>query len=212
MKVKICGLTNKEDALWSANFGADYLGFNFWKESPRYISLTTVNKWIHELPPFVQKIGLFVDDDVKNILKAVQTLKLQGIQLHGNESVEFVKQLKELFLQNQLKCFIVKAFRMKDAEVLTNLKSYDGIVDYFLLDSYVENQMGGTGKVFNWDLAIQAKELGKPFFLAGGLTPENVKDAKRKIEPYAVDVSSGVEGKLRHKDIDKVKEFIRNAK
>ncbi|MFN0117067.1 MAG: phosphoribosylanthranilate isomerase [Elusimicrobiota bacterium] len=212
MKVKICGLTNKEDALWSANFGADYLGFNFWKESPRYISVGTVNKWIHELPPFAQKVGIFVDEESKNILKVVQVLKLQGIQLHGSESANFVEELKKMFLDNNLKTFIIKAFRVKDESIFSLLGEYSNSVDFFLLDTFDANQMGGTGKVFDWNLALQVKDLGKPFFLAGGLTPDNVKEVKKKIDPYAADVSSGVEAKLRHKDIDKVKEFIRNAK
>lgn len=212
MKVKICGLTNKEDAVWALNYGADFLGINFWKESPRYVSFATAKKWVPELPSFASVIGVFVDADVKEMAQAVENLKLKGIQLHGEEPVEKASELRTMLDGKGLSVFITKAFRIQDEASLSKLPDYQPHVDYFLLDAFVEGQPGGTGATFNWDLAVKAKEVGKPIFLAGGLTPENVKEAGKKVAPFAVDVASGVEKSPKRKDSQKLNDFIKNAK
>ncbi len=212
MKVKICGLTNQNDATWAINYGADFLGLNFYKESPRHVSAASAAKWVAQLPSFIPVVGVFVNTPQNEIIKTVVHLNLKGIQLHGEESPEQVGALR-LELQGMGKSpFIIKAFHMKDEESLQPLQNYLEVTDYFLLDSHVEGEWGGTGTRFNWDLALKAKELGKPIFLAGGLTPENVKEAVKKGAPFAVDVASGVEKSPRKKDQQKTQDFIQNAK
>lgn len=212
VKVKICGLTNKEDAVWALNYGADYLGINFWKESPRYVSLTTASKWVSQLPSFAQTFGVFVNADQNDIVKTVGQLHLKGVQLHGDEPASFVAALRIALEGSGLNPKIMKAIRMQDESSLSVLSDYLDCCDYLLVDSFVQDQPGGTGTRFNWDLAVEAKSKGKPLFLAGGLHPENVKEAVKKVEPYAVDVASGVEKSPKRKDPEKLKIFITNAK
>ncbi len=212
MKVKICGLTSKDDATWALNYGADYLGVNFYKESPRHVSAATAEKWVTTLPSFASIVGVFVNTSAPDIIKTVTHLKLKGVQLHGDESPEMVAQLRNELNGLGRPIFIIKAFRMQGKETLAAMDSYVDSVDYFLLDSYVEGEPGGTGARFNWDLAVKAQEKGKPVFLAGGLTPDNVKEAGKKVKPFAVDVASGVEKSPRKKDSDKIKNFIDNAR
>jgi phosphoribosylanthranilate isomerase len=212
MKIKICGITNKEDAVWAINYGADYIGLNFYKDSPRHVSFVSANKWVPELPSFASLVGVFVDEAIPETVKIVDKLKLKGVQLHGAETPETITLLRVALEGLGRPVFIMKGFRMRDESSLRELEEYQATVDYFLLDAYVEDQMGGTGTVFNWDLAVKAKDLGKPIFLAGGLTPENVREAGKKVAPYAVDVASGVEKSPKRKDVKKVEDFIRNAK
>jgi phosphoribosylanthranilate isomerase len=211
-KVKICGITNKDDATWAINYGADYLGVNFYKESPRHVTVSTAAKWLPSLPPFIPVIGVFVDETNETILKAVDHLNLKGVQLHGNESVEQVAALKNELAGQGRSVMIIKAFHIASDDSLAGIADYLPHVDHLLLDSKVDGQMGGTGERFNWDLAIKAKEMGKSIFLAGGLTPENVKEAVKRVSPYAVDVASGVEKSPKRKDLDKMKMFITTAK
>ena len=212
MKVKICGLTGKEDAIWAINYGADLLGVNFYKESPRHVSLASAEKWVSALPSFASVIGVFVNAEEKEIVKHVSRLKLKGVQLHGDESPEMVASLKGALNAAGLNAYIIKAIRVKDEESLSLLSAYQPSVEYFLLDAFVEGETGGTGTRFNWDLALKARESGTPIFLTGGLTPENVKEAVKKVMPFAVDVASGVEKSPRKKDQDKIKNFIDHAK
>ncbi|MCG3203749.1 MAG: N-(5'-phosphoribosyl)anthranilate isomerase [Elusimicrobia bacterium] len=212
MKVKICGLTNKEDAVWAINYGADFIGLNLCKESKRHVSVSSASNWVAQLPSFATLVGVFVNATDEEILTAVQKLNLKGIQLHGDETPAFISALKISLAGAGRKVIIIKAFRIKDEESLTQISSYIDCVDYFLLDSYHPEQAGGTGERFNWDLALKAKEAGKPVILAGGLNPENVTDAIKKVQPMAVDVASGVEKSPKKKDLEKMKEFIRHAK
>ncbi|MDD5757083.1 MAG: phosphoribosylanthranilate isomerase, partial [bacterium] len=159
-------------------------------------------------PPFVSSVGVFVNEDIKNIVKLVKKLSLSLVQLHGEETVEYCRQIKEAVPGIK----IIKAFRIKDETVFDSMRPYLEIADYFLLDVYVEGIAGGTGATFNWDLALKAKELGKPIFLAGGLTPENVQEAVDKAKPFAADVASGIERSPKRKDYDKMKDFINKAK
>lgn len=208
VKVKICGVSCKEDATWAANLGADFIGLNFYKESPRKVSLSYAQEVVSVLPSFVLAVGVFVNEDIKNVVRTAGKLHLPLIQLHGNEPLDFCKQVKEAIPEIK----IIKAFRMENENSLTAFGTYTEIVDYFLLDAFVAGIPGGTGQNFNWDLAMQAKSFGKPIFLSGGLNPHNVGEAVEKVKPFAVDVASGVERSPKRKDYEKMKEFITKAK
>src|SRR5882724_10990480 len=181
-KVKICGITNRADAQAAVEAGADALGFNFYEKSPRYVSLKTAAAISKQLPPFVMRVGVFVDAEPDFVLRAISEAGLSMLQFHGDEPPEFCSQFGMMSM---------KAFRIRDAASLAALPNYS--TEAYLLDAYSADALGGTGAKFNWDLAIEAKKLGRPIVLAGGLTPENVADAVRRVQPYAVDVSSGVE-------------------
>ena len=210
MKVKICGITNQKDAMWASGLGADYLGFNFYKESQRRASLDMAGKIISGLPSFVQAVGIFVRAEIKDILKVLKKCDLKLIQLHGDEPPGYCEELKENLKTKHPGMQIIKAFRINNEPAIEMISGYN--VDYYLLDTYVPGMEGGTGEVFNWEFAVQIKKLGTPVFLAGGLTSENVKEAIDVVNPYCVDVASGVEISIRKKDYEKLKNFIYNAK
>ncbi|OIO74455.1 MAG: hypothetical protein AUJ85_05570 [Elusimicrobia bacterium CG1_02_37_114] len=209
-KIKICGITNLKDAMYSATLGADYLGFNFYKKSERKISVKMASEIISKLAGFVQPVGVFVDEEIENVVNIATQCPLKLIQLHGRETPEYCTQLYE-------KCPLpqIKAFKIKGEGTLRYISQYkDSPFSYFLLDAYAPGEEGGTGETFNWDIALRVQELfiSKPLFLAGGLMPENVKEAIEKVHPYAVDVASGVERLPRRKDYEKLKQFIVLAK
>jgi len=200
VKVKICGITSLGDGLAAAEAGADAIGFVFYESSPRSVSIETASGISHELPP-VLKAGVFVNATEEFVRQAMARCGLELLQFHGEESPEYC-------LQFGLKC--MKAFRIRDAASLRALANYQ--TDAWLLDAYASEQFGGTGQTLNWDLARDAKRLGRPIYLAGGLTPGNVAEAVRKVRPYGVDVSSGVEASPGIKDRAKVRAFIEAAK
>ncbi|MFH1369633.1 MAG: phosphoribosylanthranilate isomerase [Elusimicrobiota bacterium] len=207
MKVKICGVTNVEDATLVASLGADFIGLNMYKESPRKISLNMAKDIISKLPPFISPVGVFVDEDIQALAKTAKKCGFKCLQLHGFETPDYCRQAFEL---TQIP--VIKAFRVKDETVIEQLQQYKDAVKYFLLDAHVEGEPGGTGETFNWDIALKAKDLNIPVFLAGGLTPDNVADAIEKVFPFGVDAASGVERLQRKKDFEKMKAFIRNAR
>jgi phosphoribosylanthranilate isomerase len=196
IKIKICGITNFEDALAAADAGADALGFNFYKKSPRYIDPVKAAEIIVRLPPFITSVGVFVNEREDKIAEFRQLACLQTIQLHGDESPEFCSRFGER---------VIKAFQIKDKDSLKAMAHYH--VGAFLLDSYREGQRGGTGETFDWHLAVVAKTFGR-IILAGGLTPENVGEAVKLVQPYGVDVAGGVEREKGIKDHAKMKKFI----
>ena len=196
-RVKICGITNLADALAAVEAGADALGFNFYEKSTRYVSLKTAAAISKQLPPFVMRVGVFVNSSEEFVLRAIGECNLTMLQFHGDEPPEFCTQFG---LMN------MKAFRVRDAESLRKIPDYP--TDAYLLDAFSSTTLGGTGEKFNWDLAIAAQKFGKPIFLAGGLTPENVAEAVRKVQPFGVDVSSGVESSPGKKDHAKIRAFI----
>jgi len=204
LKIKICGITNKEDALWSANLGADIIGFIF-AESKRKVSIDNASLILKELPPYVRTVGVFADPELKFVEKVFKTCKFNYIQLHGNESSDFIAEVKNMNIG------IIKAIRVKDQTDLANSIAIYNNVDFLLLDTYTEGQLGGTGLSFDWAL-LSGLNIEKPFFLSGGLNPLNVLDAVKKVKPAGVDVSSGVEVSIRKKDYDLMKEFIANAR
>jgi phosphoribosylanthranilate isomerase len=201
VKVKICGITSAEDALAAVDAGADALGFMFYASSPRSVTREAAARIIQQLPPFVAKVGVFVNPTVEEVRQAIAECGLDTLQFHGEESPEFCRQfgLKAL-----------KAFRVQGPETLKALPTYSSMA--WLLDSFVAGTHGGTGNTFNWEIAAQAVSLGGRVILAGGLTAENAADAVRKVRPYALDVSSGVESALGRKDAAKVRAFIAAAK
>jgi phosphoribosylanthranilate isomerase len=196
-QVKICGVTNVADALAAAGAGADLIGLNFYERSPRYITLATAMEISRALPPFVQRVGVFVNPAADLVLRAIAECGLNLLQFHGDEDSDFCTQFGLMSM---------KAIRVRDAESLKTLGNYH--TDAFLLDAHSRSGFGGTGEKFNWELAVEAQKLGKPIFLAGGLTPENVAAAVRQVRPFAVDVSSGVESAPGKKDAAKVRAFI----
>jgi phosphoribosylanthranilate isomerase len=199
--VKICGITSIADALAATNAGADALGLMFYEKSPRHVALKTAAEIARQLPPFVIKVGVFVNAPEAVVMRAVSECGLNILQFHGDETPEYCQLFPVM---------TIKAFRIRDAASLKALPDYK--TDAWMLDAYAPDKPGGTGEKFNWDLAIEAQKLGKPIFLAGGLTPENVGEAVRRVRPYAVDVSSGVEASPGAKDHEKVRAFIRAAK
>lgn len=200
LRVKICGITSTADALAAVEAGADALGFVFYENSPRHITPEKAAEIITHLPPFISRVGLFVDASADVIFATIAATRIDTIQLHGEESPEFCGQ----FVTTTL-----KAIRMQGAKSLKNLNHYP--VSAILLDSFVPGQAGGTGAKFDWNLALEAKRCGKPIILAGGLKPDNVVEAIQSVNPFAVDVSSGVETSPGKKDIRKMRDFVRAA-
>jgi phosphoribosylanthranilate isomerase len=202
VRVKICGITNLDDALAAVDAGADALGFMFYEKSSRKVSFKTAQQIVRQLPPFIAKVGVFANASEETVRRTVAECGLDTLQFHGEETPEFCQRFSPLK--------VYKAFRIQSLESLQPLPAFK--TDAWLLDSFVGGKIGGTGKQFNWDLAVAAKKLGRPVILAGGLTPENVADAVRKVSPYAVDVSSGVESSPGKKDRRKLHGFISAAK
>jgi phosphoribosylanthranilate isomerase len=201
VRVKICGITNLADAQVAVAAGADALGFNFYEKSPRFVPTATAAEISRALPPFTLRVGVFVNPAEELVRGAMVECGLNVLQFHGDEPPEFCTQFGLMSM---------KAFRVRDAGSLQELSKYR--TDAWLLDAYASDAFGGTGEKFNWDLAIEVQKLGKPVFLAGGLTPENVAEAVQQVQPFGVDVSSGVESSPGRKDHDKVRSFIKAAK
>ena len=199
LKVKVCGITNLKDALLSVKYGADALGFVF-AQSPRKISPEVARDIILELPPFIFKVGVFVNSPLDEVKEIKSFCGLDLVQLHGDEEPDYCSSLAP---------WVIKAFQVKDESILSILPQYR--VKAYLLDTYSESRRGGTGKVFNWEIAHRAKDLGW-VILAGGLTPDNVSEAILKADPYAVDVSSGVESQPGRKDPLKLSSFLHRVK
>ncbi|HHW42965.1 phosphoribosylanthranilate isomerase [Desulfofundulus thermobenzoicus] len=201
IRVKICGITDLETALLAAEAGADALGFVF-AGSPRYIAPETARRISRALPPFVTRVGVFVDAPLETIREMVHFCSLDAVQLHGQEPPEYCRLLP---------CRVIKAFRIEDGGGLPDFAGYPA--DAFLVDTAVPGKAGGTGRTFNWQL-VAGLNLPRPLILAGGLNPENVGRAVSTVRPYGVDVSSGVErdGRPGIKDPDKIRRFIAAAR
>lgn len=199
VRVKICGITNLRDALVAVDYGADALGFVFFKGSPRYISPDDAAKIIRALPPYVTAVGVFVDEQPDELRRIIDDTSIDVVQLHGNEPADACSLNRK----------VVKAIRVKELKDLDPLRRYR--VSAFLLDTYTPDALGGTGQIFNWDIAKDARQFGK-IILAGGLNPDNIEKAVTWVRPYAVDVSSGVEERKGKKDHRKMKLFIERAK
>jgi len=198
MRVKICGITNLEDALLAAELGAQALGFIFYPKSPRSIKPEAARQIIAHLPPLVLSVGVFVNEAAALVLEVAEMVRLDWVQLHGEEPPEYCR-----FLYRN----VMKAIRVQDQSSLEQMQQYQGSVRAFLLDTHKSDQKGGTGESFDWTLARQAREYG-PVVLAGGLRPENVAAAIREASPLAVDVASGVEASPGKKDPARLRAFF----
>ncbi|HXR47854.1 MAG TPA: phosphoribosylanthranilate isomerase [Candidatus Limnocylindrales bacterium] len=201
VRVKICGVTSLADAQVAVESGADALGFNFYEKSPRSIPTAAAAEISRALPPFTLRTGVFVNPSEELVRRAIGECGLNLLQFHGDEPPDFCTQFGLMSM---------KAFRIRDAGSLKELTKYQ--TDAWLLDACSSDTFGGTGEKFNWTLAIEAQRPGKPVFLAGGLTPENVAEAVQQVQPFGVDVSSGVESSPGRKDPAKVRAFIKAAK
>ncbi|HNQ91161.1 MAG TPA: phosphoribosylanthranilate isomerase [Verrucomicrobiota bacterium] len=201
LRIKVCGITSREDAWAAIDEGVDALGFVFCAVSPRQVSPETAAAILATLPPFIAKVGVFVDAQPDVILETIARTGIDTLQFHGTEPPSFCSQfaLKTL-----------KAFRIHDHASLERLRDYTTAA--WLLDTFVPGAAGGTGHTFNWDLAVRAREWERPIVLAGGLTPANVATAIRQVRPFGVDVSSGVETAPGRKDRLKIREFVARAR
>lgn len=199
IKIKICGITNQEDAEASVAAGADALGFVFYAQSPRYIEPAVAKRIIAQLPPFVLSIGVFVNHDQETIRNLVDECGLAFAQLHGDETPTFCESLGRP---------VLRALRLHDRGSLLALAEYKGRmgVKGFVVDAYARDAYGGTGQTVDWSLAREVAHAA-PILLAGGLTPSNVQDAIQHVHPYGVDISSGVEERPGKKDHEKIRAF-----
>jgi phosphoribosylanthranilate isomerase len=196
VRVKICGITSVDDAEAAVEAGADALGLVFYEGSPRCVTLEKAAEISAVLPVSVARVGVFVDAEEEFVRDAIDAAGLDTIQLHGSETPEYCARFESVW----------KAFRMEGPETLERLELYP--TSAWLLDSHVPGQVGGTGARFNWELAVAAKEFGRPIVLAGGLTPENVREAIDRVHPWGVDVSSGVERAPGRKIAARMKAFV----
>ena len=201
IKVKVCGITNAEDALDAVDAGADALGFIFYEKSPRYVVPAVAARIIAGLPPLITPVGVFVNEGLATVRSIMDTCGLAMAQLHGDESASYCLELARPAM---------KALRLKNRGSLLALAEYQGRggVRGFVLDTFSELAYGGTGQVTDWGLAAEVAK-STPILLAGGLTPENVTEAIRTVHPYGVDVSSGVESAPGKKDHVKVHAFLK---
>ena len=201
-RIKICGITNLDDGLEAIAAGVDALGFVFVPNTPRYITPSQAKLVIKQLPPFITNVGLFVDSEIDEIEDIVNHCKLDAVQLHGNESPEMCSQIS-------LQTKVIKSFHVKkEPQVLRNeIENYR--VDAYLLDTFIKGKAGGTGQTFDWRIA---EGLSQRIILAGGLTPDNIGTAIAQLQPYGVDVSSGVEKSPGKKDTNKIYSFVRQVR
>ncbi|MBM4049856.1 MAG: phosphoribosylanthranilate isomerase [Planctomycetes bacterium] len=200
VKVKICGITNVTDAKAAVRLGADALGFNF-ALGPRKITPERAKAILTALPPFVTPVALFVNEEPERVREVCEFCGIGTVQLHGDEPPRYLERLHRLR--------IIKALRVRDERDVRHLARYKA--DAYLLDTFVPGVPGGTGQTFRWELAREAHEYG-PIIVAGGLTPENVRQAIEAARPYGVDVASGVESEPGRKDRKLMAAFIRVAK
>jgi len=200
-KVKICGITNLEDARFAAGAMADYIGFIFYEKSERYIEPAkagAIINWIGGL----ETVGVFVNSALDEVNRIVSETGVDLVQLHGRESPDYCRLIEKP---------VVKAIHIRNEldqnELQDMINSYTDVADYFLFDTKVPGKWGGSGKVFNWEI-INKLELNKPFFLSGGLNSSNIRSAVTAVNPYAVDLSSGIEKAPGLKDFDKIESFF----
>lgn len=204
MLIKICGITNVDDALAAVKAGADALGFVLWPHSKRFVAVEAAARITELVPRHVQRVAVLVNSSREEVERLLASGAFTTLQFHGEETPEFCAQWKD-------RAKVWKAFRVADAASLDPLAGYS-VVDAVLLDSYSPASRGGTGKTFDWSLVREAKKFGRPVILSGGLTPANVREAVVAARPDGVDVSSGVEFSPGKKDHEKVREFIRKCK
>jgi len=225
-KVKICGITNKEDAFWASSLGADFIGVNFYKNSLRKVSVSNAKEIVSSLPKFTTPVGVFVDEELEQLVKVCKKVGITYVQLHGDETVEYCKELKMRLPDVK----IIKVIKIKPKcedqqnvpeyinSIFEQVKQFSEVVDYIMFDTYIETAVGGTGEKFDWNVLVEIKNLLQKenininFFVAGGLNADSVEEVVELLDPWCVDVCSGVERLPRRKDFEKMKAFIRKVK
>jgi phosphoribosylanthranilate isomerase len=200
--VKICGITNLDDALAAVEAGADALGFNFYKPSPRYITPQHAREIVEQLPNSILMVGVFVNEEAKTVRGIADEADLRALQLHGDESPEYCRGLAEYF--------VIKTFAVSDTFDIQAAHAYK--VDALLLDTKHNNLRGGTGRVFDWSIAEEVAPTIPKLFLAGGLSPENVENAVEIVRPYAVDACSALEDRPGKKNHERMRVFINTVR
>ena len=199
VRVKICGITSLPDALACVSAGADMLGFNFYADSPRYIEPQAARRIIEQLPPETNCVGIFVNEEnAEDVERTADVARLSGVQLHGDETPDYCRTLKDRF--------VIKALRVGNEFKPEQAAMYD--TDAVLLDTYSAKTIGGTGQHFDWAIALETAQLVPKLFLAGGLTPENVAEAVAVVQPFAVDVCSSLESEPGKKNTERVRAFM----
>lgn len=206
MRIKICGLTQADQAVAIATMGASVLGFICVKKSPRYVTPNTIRSITKALPP-IDRVGVFANAPLNIIEQTVTTGQLNGVQLHGQESPEQCQHLRAALPQIEL----IKALRIRHPQDLEQVQAYTPYVDTFLLDAYHPQQLGGTGHTLDWE-TLQTFQPERPWFLAGGLRPDNVAKALSLLSPDGIDLSSGVEIAPGNKDLTKVAQLLETVK
>ena len=208
VKIKICGITNLDDARLAIEAGADMLGFNFYRPSPRFIEPEQARKIIDSLKRNTEfaAVGIFVDEPLESLIEQVRTSGVDAVQLHGDESVAYCADLKSRLNGTM----IIKALRVSDSFQPAAATKYR--VDAIMLDAFHDNLRGGTGKIIDWEIARKTRELVPQLFLSGGLAPENVVGAIERVQPYAVDACSRLELSPGWKDPSRVTAFVRAAR
>ena len=199
MKLKICGITNKKDAEDAVNLGVDALGFICYSKSPRYITEENLHEIIGSIPPFVTSVGVFVNEAPEVINEFIKNYKLDVVQLHGEESPEDCMKINTR---------VIKAIHVDTMDDIQYVGKYNGTVSGILLDTKVDGTYGGTGKSFDWGVALAAKDFGMPIILSGGISIDNLNKAVQLVKPEAIDLCSSVEQSPGLKDYEKMKDFI----
>lgn len=215
MRIKICGICQPDQGVAIAELGIKTLGFICVPSSPRYVTVEKARQILEKLPPDIQTIGVFADASLEKIKQVVLATGFTGIQLHGNETTEFCQEIKQALPNRE----IIKALRIQSAESLQKAHceadpygiAYYSVVDTLLLDAYHPQQLGGTGQTLPWENLKKFKPPC-PWFLAGGLTPENVLTALSYLQPDGIDLSSGVERSPGNKDLDKISQLVKVLK
>jgi phosphoribosylanthranilate isomerase len=197
--VKICGITNLDDALAAVHAGADALGFNFYRPSPRYITPQQARKIIDQLPDSILTAGVFVNEELNTVRAIANEASLRALQLHGDESAEYCRGLGADF-------YVIKTFAVSDSFDVQALAPYN--VEAIMLDTKHNNLRGGTGRVFDWSVAVRVAPTIPKLFLAGGLSPENVENAVEIVRPFAVDACSALEDRPGKKNEERMRVFV----
>lgn len=206
VKLKICGIKSWADARRACEAGADFLGFNFYAASPRYIDPSRARQIVKRLPGHVSAVGVFVNESEENLVKTVRMVGLKCVQLHGDETPEFIGRLRRVLRPVK----VIRAIRVAKTPRVGEMRRFAG-ASAILLDGFDRRRRGGTGKAFDWSMIPRGK-MRTRIFLAGGITPENVADAIRVARPYAIDVCSGVESAPGKKDPVKIRALMRAIK
>ena len=201
--IKICGITSIDDAAAAVAAGADALGFNFYKPSPRYISPQNAREIIQQLPSYVLTVGVFVNEQSDSVSRVVAESGIKALQLHGDESPEYCRELAADH-------YVIKTLAVSQNFDTQTVQAYE--VAAIMLDTRDNNLRGGTGRAFDWSIAQQVNELVPKLFLAGGLSPENIADAIDVVRPYAVDVCSALEDSPGKKNHNRLRSFINAAR